>query len=85
MASKQNQADPITVAALKAPLELLLQKAKHYGATSADAVATHGRSLGVSVRDGDLEDIDNSEGRDIGLRVMVKAQARAMQARRFTS
>jgi len=63
--------DPITAESLAPALEQLLQKAKHYGATSADAVATHGRSLGVSVRDGDLEDVDNSEGRDIGLRVMV--------------
>ncbi|MEP1229629.1 MAG: metallopeptidase TldD-related protein [Litorimonas sp.] len=64
-------ADPITTASLAPALKLLLQKAKQYGATSADAVATHGRSLGVSVRDGALEDVDNSEGRDIGLRVMV--------------
>jgi len=71
MTSDKNQADPISAENLKVPLKMLLQKAKHYGATSADAVATHGRSLGVSVRDGDLEDIDNSEGRDIGLRVMV--------------
>ena len=69
-------ADPIRAKALAPALKQLLQKAKHYGATSADAVATHGRSLSVSVRDGDLEDVDNSEGRDIGLRVMVgKRQA----------
>lgn len=68
---KISQADPITTEPLAGPLKRLLQKAKAFGATSADAVATHGRSLGVSVRDGALEDIDNSEGRDIGLRVMV--------------
>jgi len=63
--------DPISEAALKPTLDKLLTRAKHHGATSADAVATHGRSLAVVVRGGELEDVDNSEGRDIGLRVMV--------------
>lgn len=68
--------DPISEAALKPTLEKLLARAKHHGATAADAVATHGRSLAVVVRGGELEDVDNSEGRDIGLRVMVgKRQA----------
>ena len=39
-------------------VQKLLLKAKHYGATSADAVGTYGRSLGVVVRNGELEDID---------------------------
>ena len=52
-------------------VQKLLLKAKHYGATSADAVGTYGRSLGVVVRNGELEDIDNNEGYDVGLRVMV--------------
>lgn len=63
--------DPINEAALTPTLEKLLARAKYHGATSADAVATHGRSLAVVVRGGELEDVDNSEGRDIGLRVMV--------------
>lgn len=62
---------PIEPEALAPALEALLQKAKAHGADAADAVATHGRSLSISVREGDLEDVDNSEGRDIGLRVMV--------------
>ena len=68
--------DPISEAALKPTLEKLLARAKHYGATEADAVATHGRSSAIVVRGGELEDVDNSEGRDIGLRVIVgKRQA----------
>ena len=63
--------DPISEAALKPSLEKLLARAKHHGATSADAIATHGRSSAIVVRGGELEDVDNSEGRDIGLRVMV--------------
>lgn len=68
--------DPISEAALKPSLEKLLARAKHHGATSADAIATHGRSSAIVVRGGELEDVDNSEGRDIGLRVLVgKRQA----------
>ena len=63
--------DPISAVALAPTLKKLLSRAKHYGATSADAIATHGRSSAVVVRGGELEDVDNSEGRDIGLRVMV--------------
>ena len=63
--------DPISHAALAPTLEKLLAYAKQHGASEADAVATHGRSLGVVVRQGELEDVDNSEGKDIGLRVMV--------------
>ena len=68
--------DPISSKALEPTLEKLLQHAKRHGAETADAISTHGRSLGVVVRQGNLEDVDNSEGRDIGLRVMVgKRQA----------
>jgi len=67
-----NAADtPVNPDALKAPLETLLSLAKQAGASSADAVATHGRSLSISVRGGEIEDVDSSEGKDVGLRVMV--------------
>ena len=62
---------PISPEALAPAIKTLLSKAKQFGADSADAMATHGRSLSVSVREGDLEDVDKSEGKDIGLRVMV--------------
>ena len=65
------QNSPVNIKALAPSLERLLSRAKHYGASGADAIATHGFSLSVSVRDGDLEDVDNSEGRDVGLRVFV--------------
>lgn len=63
--------DPITAEALYPTLDALLKAAKDAGADHADAVSTHGRSLGIAVRDNALEDIDSSEGRDIGLRVMI--------------
>ena len=52
-------------------LDDLLLKAKQAGAEQADGIITYGRSLSVSVRGGALEDIDNSEGRDVGLRVII--------------
>ena len=63
--------DPISSAALKPALEKLISYAQKHGAEQADAISTHGRSLGIVVRQGALEDVDNSEGKDIGLRVLV--------------
>ncbi len=71
MTKPQPKSDPVTAEALFPTLDALLKAAKDAGADSADAVATHGRSLGIAVRDNALEDIDSSEGRDIGLRVMI--------------
>ena len=62
---------PISETALRPLLETLISRAKHYGAEKADAIVTHGRSLSVAVREGELEDVDNSEGKDIGLRVII--------------
>lgn len=62
---------PLDPDALAPALKILLAKAKHYGADAADAIATHGRSLSIVVREAELEDVDNSEGRDVGLRVII--------------
>ena len=62
---------PLSEEALAPVLNELLARAKFHGAETADAIATHGRSLSVTVRDHELEDVDNSEGKDIGLRVMI--------------
>ena len=56
---------------LRPILENLLLRAAHYGAEQAEALGAHGRSLSIGVRGGELEDIDNSEGKDIGLRVFI--------------
>ncbi len=63
--------DPVDPRSLEPALTQLLDFAKSHGADKADAIATHGRSLGVVSRGGKLEDVDNSEGRDIGLRVII--------------
>ncbi len=65
---------PISPESLRPALKTLLSKAKQFGAEQADAVATHGRSLHVTVRGGEMEEVDNSEGRDIGLRVLIGKQ-----------
>ncbi|MDA0228987.1 MAG: TldD/PmbA family protein [Proteobacteria bacterium] len=52
-------------------LGALLEKAKKAGADDADAVIMHGISLGVSYRLGKSEDLQRSEGRDLGLRVLL--------------
>ena len=52
-------------------LGALLEKAKKAGADEVDAVITHGISLGASYRLGKSEDLQRSEGRDLGLRVLL--------------
>jgi len=72
MGIQSTKADaPISEKDLAPILDKLLERAKFHGADSADAIATHGRSLSVTVRERALEDVDNSEGKDIGLRVMI--------------
>ncbi|PCI59112.1 MAG: modulator protein [Kordiimonadales bacterium] len=54
----------------------LVKSATKSGADAADAVAIDARSRGISWRNGRMEDIEGSEGEDIGLRVMFgKKQA----------
>ena len=48
-----------------------LSRARHFGATSADALAVDGRSLEVAVREGAIENLEQSEACEIGLRVFV--------------
>lgn len=72
MGLQTSKADaPLSETDLAPILSELLARAKFHGAETADAIATHGRSLSVTVRDRELEDVDNSEGKDIGLRVMI--------------
>lgn len=57
-------------------LSSLLDAARRAGAEAADAVLYHAVSSGVSWRLGKLEDVERSEGRDLGLRILVgKRQA----------
>jgi PmbA protein len=49
----------------------LMARAKRAGADAADAILVQGASLNVSFRLGKLEDVERSEGQDLGLRVLV--------------
>jgi PmbA protein len=51
--------------------ETALSRARHFGATSADALVVDGRSLEVAVREGAIENLEQSEACEIGLRVLV--------------
>jgi PmbA protein len=52
----------------------LVAKANAAGADDADAVSVCGESLSIDWRGGKLEQIDRSEGADIGLRVLIGQQ-----------
>lgn len=68
-------ADPMSETALDIAA-MLVDRARRAGAETAEAVVLEGTSLGVSWRLGHLEDVERSEGRDVGLRVfMGKRQA----------
>ncbi len=49
----------------------LLSEARRNGADAADAILYHAVSSGVSWRLGKLEDVERSEGRDLGLRILI--------------
>jgi PmbA protein len=62
------------------PPESIAQRAVDFalraGADACDAICVAGRSKSVSVREGEIEDIDSSDGCDLGLRVLTgKSQA----------
>lgn len=50
---------------------MLVERARKAGAEAAEAIVLEGQSLGVSWRLGKLEDVERSEGRDVGLRVFI--------------
>lgn len=58
-----NTLDQITAALIDAALKA--------GADAADAIAIKGTSLSIDVRNGALEQAERSEGRDVGLRVLI--------------
>ncbi|MGA9195590.1 MAG: DNA gyrase modulator, partial [Pseudolabrys sp.] len=51
--------------------ERLVKAARAAGADAADAVSIRTMSLGVEVRDGQVEESERAEGDDLGLRVLV--------------
>src|ERR1700733_4768487 len=53
----------------------LIRMARAAGADAADAVLVNGTSLSVASRQGKIEHLERSEGRDLGLRVFVGKRA----------
>lgn len=66
-------------------LTALLDRAKRAGADSADAMIAHGLALSSSYRLGKPEDLERSEGRDLGLRVLLGHRQAMVSTTDFTS
>jgi len=61
---------------LIAVAEAAIARARAHGADAADADIVEGTSLSAGCRLGEMEDVERSEGRDLGLRVFIgKSQA----------
>lgn len=58
----------------------LLDAAKKAGAEAADALAIHGASLSIDVRQGKLEQAERAEGTEIGLRVLFGGRQACVSA-----
>ncbi len=58
--------------------ENALARARHFGATSADALVVDGHSLEVAVREGAIENLEQSEACEVGLRVFVGQSSAAI-------
>jgi PmbA protein len=56
-------------------LQDMLAAARKAGADAAEAVFAQRQSLSVSVRLGELEEVEREESRDVGLRVFVGRQS----------
>lgn len=65
---------------LKTLAEALVSAAKRAGADQADALAVDGRSVGIDVRGGALEQAERAESIDIGLRVLIGGRQAAVSS-----
>ncbi|MFC0201303.1 TldD/PmbA family protein [Paracoccus rhizosphaerae] len=72
--------DPADPDRLKHLAEALVDAARRAGADQADALAVDGRSVGIDVRAGDLEQAERAEGVEIGLRVLIGGRQAAVSS-----
>lgn len=63
----------------------LIKAARKAGADAADALYYESRSLGAGVRHGKPEDVESSESRDLGLRVLVGKQQACVSTTDFAA
>ncbi|MEM9232929.1 MAG: TldD/PmbA family protein [Pseudomonadota bacterium] len=64
-------------------LAVTLDRARAAGADAADALVYRSASQSVSVRLGEVEDIDRAESRDLGLRVLVGKRQASVSTNEF--
>ena len=60
--------------------EALVRQARRAGADAADAIYVCNASTGVTVRLGEMEDVERSEGEEIGLRIFVGQRSATVSA-----
>lgn len=65
-------------------VEEIVTRARCAGADAADAMIAADSALSVSVRLGVLEDVDRSEGEDLGLRVFIGARSASVSSSDFS-
>ncbi|MBL4617836.1 MAG: TldD/PmbA family protein [Robiginitomaculum sp.] len=70
----QNKFDAPTPASLDKTVKDMLHLAKQAGAKQAEAMVVASRNISVSVRDGEIEEVESSESQDLGLRVIIGQQ-----------
>lgn len=67
----QNKFDAPTPTNLDDTVKAMLHLAKQAGAQHAEAMVVASRNISVSVRDGEIEEVESSESQDLGLRVLI--------------
>lgn len=70
----------LNVKAAEAKVASLIEMAKRAGADAADALYVGDASTGVQVRLGALEDVERSEGEEIGLRLFVGTRSASVSS-----
>ncbi len=70
-----SDSDPLDLTRVSTLAAEALDAATKAGADAADAVVLSGRSLSATVRNGAIEEAEQSEGTDVGLRVFVGARS----------
>lgn len=71
--------------AFESLLDQLLTHARANGADAADAVVVESRALDATVRNGEIEDVERAESRDLGLRVLVGKKQASVSSSDFSS
>lgn len=62
----------------------LMQAAMKAGADACDVVVAHGQSLGVSIRDSEVENTNRSEGDSFSLRVFIGSKVASVASNQIT-